>query len=88
MPSHNSWVLSVAGYSEDELIERPAIELFGELGRETGNCFHESEQPGGSPLGRETASEVVLVQRLWATADQLWASMNLIRSGFARQRVG
>lgn len=61
----------MAGYSEDELIERPAIELFGELGWETANCFHEFEQPGGSPLGRETAAEVVLVRRLRAALEKL-----------------
>jgi type I restriction enzyme R subunit len=59
----------VAGYSEDELIEQPAIALFGELGWETADCYHEFEQAGGSPLGRETAAEVVLVRRLRAALD-------------------
>ena len=40
--------------------------LFGELGWETADCFHEFEQAGGSPLGRDTAAEVVLVRRLRA----------------------
>ena len=61
----------MAGYSEDELIERPAIELFAELGWETADCFHEFEQAGGSPLGRETASEVVLIRRLRAALEKL-----------------
>ena len=28
-------------YSEDTLVERPAIALFGQLGWETANCFDE-----------------------------------------------
>ena len=39
-------------YSEDVLIEQPAIELLGSLGWETSNCFHEFQQPGGSPMTR------------------------------------
>ncbi|MBI4572591.1 MAG: type I restriction endonuclease subunit R, partial [candidate division NC10 bacterium] len=61
----------MAGYSEDELIEQPAIALFGELKWKTADCFHEFEQVGGSPLGRETASEVVLVRRLRAALERL-----------------
>jgi type I restriction enzyme R subunit len=52
------------GYTEDALIEQPAIALFGEIGWEAADCFHEFEQAGGSPLGRETPAEVVLVSRL------------------------
>jgi type I restriction enzyme R subunit len=59
------------GYSEDSLVEQPAIELFGELEWETADCLHEFEQPGGSPLGRETAAEVVLVRRLRAALEEL-----------------
>jgi type I restriction enzyme R subunit len=58
-------------FSEDALIEQPAIWLFGELQWETADCFHEFEQSGGSPLGRETASEVVLVRRLRAALEKL-----------------
>jgi hypothetical protein len=58
-------------FSEDALIEQPAIELFGDLQWETADCFHEFEQSGGSPLGRETASEVVLVRRLRAALEKL-----------------
>jgi type I restriction enzyme R subunit len=46
-------------YSEDALIEQPAIELFGLLNYETINCFHETFGTTGT-LGRETTSEVVL----------------------------
>ena len=51
-------------YSEDQLIEQPAIGLLVELGWERLDCFDEFLQVGGSPLGRETRSEVVLTSRL------------------------
>ena len=51
-------------YSEDQLIEQPAIGLLVELGWERLDCFDEFLQVGGSPLGRETKSEVVLTSRL------------------------
>jgi type I restriction enzyme, R subunit len=55
-----------ADYSEDSLIEQPAIALFAELGWQTANCFHERFGKN-STLGRETAHEVVLLPRLrWA----------------------
>jgi type I restriction enzyme R subunit len=63
--------MSKADFSEDALIEQPAIELFGSLGWQTADCFHEFEQAGGSPLGRETASEVVLIRRLRAALAKL-----------------
>lgn len=61
----------MSGYSEDELIEQPAISLFSALRWEPADRFHEFEQPGGSPLGRETASEVVLVRQLRAALEKL-----------------
>lgn len=63
--------MSRLGYSEDALVEQPAIALFGELDWETANCFHEFEQLGGSPLGRETAAEVVLISRLRPFLEKL-----------------
>jgi len=50
-------------YSEDELIEQPAIELFEELDWQTVNAFCESFGTGGT-LGREQAGEVVLTRYL------------------------
>jgi type I restriction enzyme R subunit len=50
-------------YSEDSLVEQPAIELFKELGWEAANCYHETFGANES-LGRETAAEVVLTSRL------------------------
>ena len=51
-------------YSEDQLIEQPAIQLLEEIGWETLNCQNEFEQAEESPLGRQTRSEVVLTARL------------------------
>ncbi|MGD0174184.1 MAG: type I restriction endonuclease subunit R [Anaerolineales bacterium] len=51
------------GYTEDELIEQPAIALLTELGWYTMNVYHEFDR-GSSPLGRETKSEVILTARL------------------------
>jgi type I restriction enzyme R subunit len=68
----------IRNYSEDSLVEQPAIELFKELGWDVANCYKESfgstlmqaPSPQPSPkgsgeinLGRETAGEVVLVSR-------------------------
>ncbi|MGA2585769.1 MAG: type I restriction endonuclease subunit R [Candidatus Aminicenantales bacterium] len=50
-------------YSEDELIEQPAIELFDELDWQTINAFYETFGPNGT-LGRENAGEVVLTRYL------------------------
>lgn len=58
-------------YSEDQLIEQPAINLLAEMEWETLNCFHEFEQIGGSSLGRKTKSEVVLTSRLQPALERL-----------------
>ncbi|MBI3920622.1 MAG: type I restriction endonuclease subunit R [Armatimonadetes bacterium] len=63
--------MSLPDFSENALIEQPAIELFHSLGWETVNCFHEFEQSGGSPLGRETPTEVVLFSRLRPALERL-----------------
>lgn len=59
------------GYSEDELIEQPAIELLGQLGWETANCFYEKVGERESTLGRLTTHEVVLVSRLRTALNRL-----------------
>ena len=51
------------GYTEDSLVEQPAIQLFAELGWETLSASDEALGTGGL-LGRETKSEVVLAVRL------------------------
>jgi type I restriction enzyme R subunit len=50
-------------YSEDTLIEQPAIELFAGLGWQTIGAFDEVFGKGGT-LGRENAGEVVLLRHL------------------------
>ncbi|MEE9594611.1 MAG: type I restriction endonuclease subunit R [Candidatus Hydrothermarchaeales archaeon] len=58
-------------YSEASLVERPAIELFEELGYESANCFYEKVEENGSTLGRKTTSEVVLTTRLYSALKNL-----------------
>src|SRR6266568_3761376 len=53
----------IHSYSEDSLVEQPAIELFTDLGWEAANCYHETFGKNGF-LGRETAAEVVITSRL------------------------
>ncbi len=57
-------------YSENSLVEQPAIELFGELGWQTANCFHEKFGTSAT-LGRETPNEVILLRRLRAALVRL-----------------
>ena len=51
-------------YSEKELIEKPAMDLFSQLGWSVQNCFHEFDENGKSSLGRETKADVVLISKL------------------------
>lgn len=62
-------------YSEDALVEQPAIALFRELGWETVNCFHETLGTSGT-LGRETTSEAVLTRYLRNTLEKLNPGMD------------
>ncbi len=55
--------MTPTGYTEDALVERPAIALLAELGWETVNAHGEFDH-GASTLGRETKAEVVLKTRL------------------------
>lgn len=57
-------------YSEDVLIEQPAIALLNSLGWETANCYDEIFGENGT-LARETSSEVVLVSRLRPALERL-----------------
>ena len=57
-------------YSEDELVERPAIELFQQLGWAHVNAFYETLGPEGT-LGRDTRSEVFLIRRLRQAVERL-----------------
>lgn len=57
--------MNTHAYSEDQLVEQPAIGLFAELGWQTVSALDENFGVDGL-LGRETRSEVVLVERLRA----------------------
>jgi len=63
--------MSSSDYSEDALIEQPAIEVFQDLGWETANCFNEKCGGARSTLGRETRTEVVLTRRLRRALEEL-----------------
>ena len=73
--------MSIHAYTEDQLVEQPAIRLFAELGWQTVSAMEEvfhSPSPQPSPiegegvyLGRETPGEVVLVPRLRAALERL-----------------
>lgn len=65
MPSHRG-----SQYTEDALVEQPAIALFGELGWQTVNAFQETFGDNGT-LGRENRAEVVLVARLRPALERL-----------------
>lgn len=52
-------------YTEDQLVEQPAIGLFADLGWQTVEAMKETFGPDGT-LGRESGGEVVLVSRLRA----------------------
>ncbi len=55
--------MTPAGYTEDALVEQPAIKLLAELGWETVKAANEFSGATSS-LGRETESEVILTTRL------------------------
>lgn len=62
-------------YSEDQLVEQPAIGLFAELGWSVVAPPTDSgvagERPDAGLLGRETTGEVILVSRLCAVLKKL-----------------
>lgn len=62
--------MSARAYTEDQLVEQPAIGLFAALGWQTVSAMEETLGPG-STLGRETKGEVVLVDRLRAALTRL-----------------
>jgi len=62
--------MSPHAYTEDQLVEQPAIALFAELGWKTVTADEETFGPIGT-LERETKGEVVLVPRLRAALQKL-----------------
>src|SRR5216683_4754167 len=57
-------------YTEDHLVEQPAIGLFAELGWQTVSALEETFGAEGT-LGRDTKGDVVLVPRLRAALERL-----------------
>jgi type I restriction enzyme R subunit len=57
-------------FSEDQLVEQPAIRLFEELGWAHVNAYFEKLGPDGT-LGRDNRSEVFLARRLRAAIERL-----------------
>jgi len=62
--------MSPHAYSEDQLVEQPAIGLFATLGWQTVSAMEETFGSGGT-LGRETKGEVVLTDRLRTALTRL-----------------
>jgi len=60
----------MSDYTEDRLIQRPAILRFHDLGWEVADCFEEKCGVQGT-LGRETRAEVVLVSKLRPALEKL-----------------
>jgi len=57
-------------YSEDHLIEQPAVSQMEKLGWQTADCFRETFGARGSQ-GRETSNEVVFIARLLPALQKL-----------------
>jgi len=57
-------------YTEDQLVEQPAIGLFAELGWKTVSALEETFGSSGT-LKRETKGEVVLLSRLHTALERL-----------------
>ena len=66
------------GFSEDALVEQPAIQLLRQLGWEAGDPFDPVWGPRGS-LGRESDHEVVLLARLRPEREAHFFIHHLVR---------
>ena len=64
--------MSAHAYTEDQLVEQPAIGLFAEFGWTTVSALEETFGATGT-LRRETEGEVLLVSRLRAVLERLSA---------------
>lgn len=66
--------MTTHAYTEDQLVEQPAIGLFASLGWQTVSALEETYGKGGT-LGRETKGETVLVERLRAALCKFNSSL-------------
>jgi type I restriction enzyme R subunit len=57
-------------YTEDALVEQPAINLFSEIGWQTLDCYSETFGDD-SLLGRDNCSDVVIVRGLREALTQI-----------------
>jgi len=57
-------------FTEDQLVEQPAVELFSALGWDTVNAFDETMGAGGT-LGRSSRGEVILLRYLRPALERL-----------------
>ncbi|MEG3058990.1 type I restriction endonuclease subunit R [Anaerorhabdus sp.] len=73
-------------YTEDNLVERPAMELLHTMGWDILNCYDEKFGKDGT-LGRETPSEVVLVRQLRAALVRLNPNMDSDAIGLAVDEI-
>ena len=78
--------MTPSGYTEDELVEQPAIALLAELGWETFNAYGEFDH-GQSTLERETRAEVVLKSRLRPVMPGI-VLIDVVMSGLDRAASG
>lgn len=62
--------MSAHAYTEDQLVEQPAIGLLAELGWQTVSAVEETFGATGT-FGRETKGEVVLLSRLRTALERL-----------------
>src|SRR5437773_4492041 len=62
--------MTVGRFTENDLVEIPAIEVFEDLDWETVNAYYEALGPDGT-LGRDNKSEVFLLRRLRMAIERL-----------------
>lgn len=73
-------------YSEDQLVEQTAIEIFKNLNYDFLNCMDEKFGEGGT-LGRQETGEVVLVSRLRGALRRLNPNANQKSIDFAVEEI-
>jgi type I restriction enzyme R subunit len=77
---------SNADFSEDTLVEQPAIQLLGTLGWPSANCFYETFGEN-STLGRINEGEVVLTRRLKDALKKLNPKLPPVALGLAVEEL-